>query len=172
MEEGFPAAEEPEPYELSLQERRDVEADLEDLGKMHDVFSPQGVKGVVIACQDCGQNHFYEWDLLQDNLEHMLDAGEPRMHEPAFNIHEDEYIQWDYGKGYVDALADAGLQTGRTIEVTQCPWCGTPFDAGYQYCPRCGRQLGAIRLYQELLDRGIEDREARAMLARAGYEPF
>jgi uncharacterized Zn finger protein (UPF0148 family) len=102
----------------------------------------------------------------------MLDTGEPRMHEPAFNIHEDEYIQWDYGKGYVDALADAGLQTGRTIEVTQCPWCETPFDAGYQYCPRCGRQLGAIRLYQELLDRGIEDREARAMLARAGYEPF
>jgi len=46
MEEGFPAAEEPEPYELSPQERRDVEADLEDLGKMHDVFSPQGVKGV------------------------------------------------------------------------------------------------------------------------------
>ena len=38
MEEGFPAAEEPEPYELSPQERRDVEADLEDLGKMHDVF--------------------------------------------------------------------------------------------------------------------------------------
>ncbi|MDP9300941.1 MAG: DUF5319 family protein, partial [Actinomycetota bacterium] len=75
MEEGFPAAEEPEPYELSPQERRDVEADLEDLGKMHDVFSPQNVKGVVIACQDCGQNHFYEWDLLQDNLEHMLDTG-------------------------------------------------------------------------------------------------
>ena len=172
MEEGFPAAEEPEPYELSPQERRDVEADLEDLGKMHDVFSLQGVKGVVIACQDCGQNHFYEWDLLQDNLEHMLDTGEPRMHEPAFNIHEDEYIQWDYGKGYVDALADAGLQQGRTIEITQCPWCETPFDTGYQYCPRCGRQLGAIRLYQELLDRGIEDREARAMLVRAGYEPF
>ena len=127
MEEGFPAAEEPEPYELSPQERRDVEADLEDLG---------------------------------------------RMHEPAFNIHEDEYIQWDYGKGYVDALADAGLQQGRTIEITQCPWCETPFDTGYQYCPRCGRQLGAIRLYQELLDRGIEDREARAMLVRAGYEPF
>ena len=57
-------------------------------------------------------------------------------------------------------------------QITQCPWCETPFDTGYQYCPRCGRQLGAIRLYQELLDRGIEDREARAMLVRAGYEPF
>ena len=169
-EEGFNAEE--EPYELTPQERRDVEADLEDLGKMHVAFSPQGVKGVVIACQDCGQNHFYEWALLQDNLEHMLDTGEPRMHEPAFDIQEDEYIQWDYGKGYVDALADSGLQPGRAIEITLCPWCGTPFDAGYQFCPRCGRQLGAIRLYQELLDRGIEEREVRALLIRAGYEPF
>jgi hypothetical protein len=29
----------------------------------------------------------------------MLQSGEPRMHEPAFNIAEEEYIQWDYGKG-------------------------------------------------------------------------
>src|SRR5215813_2066629 len=75
-EEDFSAEE--EPYELTPQERRDVEADLEDLGKMHASFAPQGVKGVVIACQDCGQNHYYEWALLQDNLEHMLDTGEPR----------------------------------------------------------------------------------------------
>ena len=70
------------------------------------------------------------------------------------------------------SLADSGLQPGRTIEVTQCPWCATPFDAGYQFCPRCGRQLGAIRLYRELIDRGIEECEVRALLVRAGYEPF
>jgi len=161
-----------EPIELTPEERADVEADLDDLASMRTLFAAQGVKGVVIACQDCGANHFYEWDLLQDNLEHMLDTGEPRMHEPAWDIQEDEYIQWDYGKGYVDALADTGLQPGRSVEITQCPWCTTPFDPGYQYCPRCGRQLGAIRLYAELLDRGIEEREARAMLVRAGFEPF
>jgi predicted nucleic acid-binding Zn-ribbon protein len=160
------------PRALEPQEREDIEADLGDLRAMRDCFAPQGVKGVVIACPDCGANHFYEWDLLRDNLEFMLDTGEPRMHEPAFEVREDEYIQWDYGKGYVDALADSGLQPGRAIEITQCPWCGTPFDAGYQFCPRCGRQLGAIRLYQELLDRGIEEREVRALLIRAGYEPF
>jgi Family of unknown function (DUF5319) len=161
-----------EPVELSAQERHDIEADLEDLAAMHGVFSPQGVKGVVIACQDCGQNHFYEWELLRDNLDHMLDTGEPRMHEPAFGIVEDEYIQWDYGKGYVDAISDAGLQPERRIEITRCPWCETPFDEGFHYCPRCGRQLGAVRLYQELLSRGIDERDARAMLVRAGYEPF
>ena len=103
-----------EPIELTAAERRDIEADLSDLGSMRAVFSPQGVKGVVIACQDCGANHFYEWELLRDNLEHMLSSGEPRMHEPAFDLVEEEYIQWDYGKGYIDALADTGLQPDRT----------------------------------------------------------
>jgi hypothetical protein len=161
-----------EPFELTDQEREDIAADLEDLAAMRDVFSPQSVKGVVIACQDCGQNHFYEWDLLRDNLEQMLATGEPRMHEPAWNIDESEYIQWDYGKGYVDALADTGLEPERRIEVTRCPWCETPFDTAFRFCPRCGRSLGAVRLYTELLSRGIEERDARAMLVRAGFDPF
>ncbi|HSH34164.1 MAG TPA: DUF5319 family protein [Actinomycetota bacterium] len=82
-----------EPIELTAAERRDIEADLSDLGSMRAVFSPQGVKGVVIACQDCGANHYYEWELLRDNLEHMLSSGEPRMHEPAFDLVEEEYIK-------------------------------------------------------------------------------
>jgi hypothetical protein len=161
-----------EPLDLSPEERADITADLDDLGAMRSTFHPQGVKGVVIACQDCGANHFYEWDLLRDNLEHMLETGEPRMHEPAFNIHEDEYIQWDYGKGYVDALSDTGLEPDRRIEVTHCPWCSTAFEPHFQFCPRCGRSLGAVRLYRELLDRGLEEREVRSMLVRAGFEPF
>jgi hypothetical protein len=161
-----------EPYELSADERADIEADLNDLGAMRAIFAAQGVKGVVIACQDCGQNHFYEWELLHENLEHMLATGEPRMHEPAWNVHEDEYIQWDYGKGYIDALADTGLEPDKKIEVTQCPWCETAFEPHFQFCPRCGRSLGAVRLYRELIANGTEEREARAMLIRAGYEPF
>jgi hypothetical protein len=171
MSEGeFPTGD--EPYELSEQEREDIAADLDDLASMRGAFSAQGVKGVVIACQECGQNHFYEWELLRDNLEHMLSAGEPRMHEPAWDIQEDEYIQWDYGKGYVDALADTGLEPDRKLEVTACPWCHTPFGEDFSFCPRCGRSLGVVRLYRELLDRGIDERDARALLIRAGFEPF
>lgn len=161
-----------EPYELSADERRDIEADLDDLGSMRTAFSGQGVKGVVIACQECGANHFYEWELLRDNLEHMLASGEPRMHEPAFNIVEEEYIQWDYGKGYVDALADAGLESERRIELASCPWCRTAFAEDHDYCPRCGRSMGPARLFQELVGRGMEEREVRALLVRAGFEPF
>ena len=161
-----------ERYELSPDERSDIEADLDDLSAMRTMFSPQGVKGVVIACQDCGANHFYEWELIRDNLEQMLETGEPRMHEPAFDIVEEEYIQWDYGKGYVDALADTGLEPDRKIEITQCPWCETAFEPHFQFCPRCGRSLGTVRLYKELVNRGLDEREVRAMLVRAGYEPF
>ena len=161
-----------EPIELTPDERADVEADIHDLAAMRGLFASQGVKGVVIACQDCGANHFYEWALLQDNLENMLQTGEPRMHEPAFEIQEEEYIQWDYGKGYIDALADTGLEPDRRIEVSQCPWCETAFEPHFQFCPRCGRSLGAVRLYHEMVGRGMEEREVRALLVKAGYEPF
>ena len=161
-----------EPYELTAEERRDIQSDMDDLSSMRSVFSTQGVKGVVIACQDCGANHFYEWELLRDNLEHMLRSGEARMHEPAFDIVEEEYIQWDYGKGYIDALADTGLEPDNRVEVTRCPWCRTPAEDHFQFCPRCGRSFAAVRIYKELVDRGLDERDVRAMLVRAGFEPF
>jgi hypothetical protein len=161
-----------EPMELTLEERRDIEADLADLAVMRTVFEPRAVKGVVIACQDCGTNHYYEWELLEENLHHTLETGEPRMHEPAYHIVEDEYVAWDYAKGYVDALADSGLEPERLIEVGACPWCGMTLDDAFAFCPRCGRALGALRLYHELVGGGMDERDARALLVRAGYEPF
>ena len=102
---------------------------------MRGVFAQQGVKGVVIACPDCGANHYYEWELLKENLEHMLQTGEPRMHEPAFEVREDEYIQWDYGKGYIDALADTGLEPDRRVEVTRAPGAETPAEDFFSSVP-------------------------------------
>src|SRR5436190_4517287 len=141
-----------EPQDLDPAERENIEADLDDLSGMKIVFAGQGVRGVVIACPDCGSNHFYEWDLLRESLEHMLETGEPRMHEPAFEPREDEYVVWDYGKGYVDALADAGLDPATRIELTVCPWCEGTLDPAFTYCPNCGRSLGPVRLYRELTE--------------------
>src|SRR3989475_11264021 len=159
-------------HELSEDERESVEADLEDLDSMRTVFEPQGAKGVVIACTECGANHYYGWELLRESLEHMLDTGEPRVHEPAYQPREDDYVVWDYGKGYVDALADAGLEEGSSVPVTSCPWCETPVEPHFAFCSRCGRSLAVVRLFRELKERGIDEREARALLLRAGFEPF
>ncbi len=163
--------EEPSPP-LSAEERDSVQADLRDLDAMREVFETQGARGVVIACTECGSNHYYDWDLLKDSLGHMLSTGEPRMHEPAYEPREDDYVAWDYGKGYVDALADAGLDESLPIEATACAWCGTAIDGSFAFCPSCGRALAVIRLYQELRGRGLDDKEVRAILVRAGFEPF
>ncbi|HEX9235058.1 MAG TPA: DUF5319 family protein [Actinomycetota bacterium] len=157
---------------LSDDERNGIEADLEDLDAMRAAFEAQGAKGVVIACTDCGSNHFYGWDLLKESLEHMLETGEPRMHEPAYQPREDDYVIWDYGKGYVDALADTGLDGGAGVELTACPWCASSVEAQFAFCPACGRSLGPARLLRELIQRGMDEQEVRALLVRAGFEPF
>jgi RNase P subunit RPR2 len=157
---------------LTSEERDSVRADIEDLDAMRHAFEPQGAKGVVISCSECGANHFYGWELLRDSLEHMLQTGEPRMHEPAFEPREDDYVVWDYGKGYVDALADAGLDGDEAPDIRACAWCHSPVDPRSSFCPQCGRPLAVIRLFRQLLDRGLEEREAKALLVRAGFEPF
>src|SRR5262245_32214371 len=159
-------------HPLNEEERESVEADLEDLDSMRTVFEAQGAKGVVIACTECGANHYYGWELLKESLEHMLDTGEPRVHEPAYQPREDDYVVWDYGKGYVDALADAGLEGGSRIELTSCGWCETPVESHDAFCSHCGRPIAVLRLYRELLERGIEEQQVRSMLLRAGFEPF
>jgi hypothetical protein len=165
-------AEEEEQRPLDAEERRNIEADLEDLKGMQGAFEPQGMRGVVIACPECGTDHFYSWDLLRESLEHMLETGEPRMHEPAFDPREEDYVLWDYGKGYVDALSDAGLRESKAVDVLTCAWCETPAEPHFSYCFKCGRSLAPVRLLQELVSRGMDEREARALLVRAGFDPF
>ncbi|MGH2663353.1 MAG: DUF5319 family protein [Actinomycetota bacterium] len=154
------------------EEKENIQADLEDLGSMQAAFQAQGMKGVIVACPDCGSDHYYGWDLLRENLEHMLATGEPRMHEPAFEPKEEDYVLWDYGKGYVDALADAGLDAGQPVGVGACAWCDTPLEPHFAFCPRCGRPTAPARLLAELVNRGMDQREARALLVKAGFEPF
>jgi Family of unknown function (DUF5319)/zinc-ribbon domain len=132
---------------LPADERESVEADLRDLKGMRVAFETQGAKGVVINCTDCGMNHYFGWELLKESLEHMLQTGEPRMHEPAFAPNEEDYIAWDYAKGYLDALGDAGLGPESRFDVRACPWCSTKLEPDYSFCPRCGRTLAVARLY-------------------------
>ena len=165
-------AEDPAAEPLDPDERKNIEADLVDLEGMRSVFEAQGMRGVVIACPECGSDHFYGWDLLRESLEHMLKTGEPRMHEPAFEPRAEDYVLWDYGKGYVDALTEAGLQDAGPVDLLSCSWCETPVEPHYSYCFKCGRSLAPLRLLKELVARGMDEREARALLVKAGFDPI
>lgn len=169
--EEEPFEDEP-PRPLDSQERKDVQADLQDLSRMRSAFEPQGMRGVVIACPDCGSDHYYGWDLLKENLEHMLESGEPRMHEPAFEPREEDYLVWDYAKGFVDALAEVGLETAEGVDLDHCAWCDGAVEPHFKFCPKCGRSLAPLRLLKQLLGRGMDEREVRVLLVKAGFDPL
>jgi len=89
---------------LSEDERADVLADLAELAEFRATLAPQGVHGITVECADCGEQHFFGWDLMAANLRAMLGEGRTHVHEPAFDPDHDAYVSWDYARGYTDAV--------------------------------------------------------------------
>ena len=92
---------------LTLEEREEIVADLEDLEVFQALLAPRGVRGLVVDCDDCREPHYFSWDLLRGNLRHLLDVGQSRVHEPAFGPDPAEYVSWDYAHGFADGVMDA-----------------------------------------------------------------
>jgi hypothetical protein len=89
---------------LSDEERADVEADLAELADFRATLAPQGVAGIVVECGDCGEQHYFGWDLMAANLRALLGNGRTHVHEPAYEPDPDAYVSWDYARGYTDAV--------------------------------------------------------------------
>ena len=98
---------------LSPAEREDVLADLEDLEVFQALLEPRGVRGLVVDCDDCEEPHYFSWQLLRGNLRHLLDAGQSRVHEPAFNPDPADYVSWDYARGYADGVLTSAEDADR-----------------------------------------------------------
>jgi hypothetical protein len=92
---------------LTVEEREDILADLEDLEVFQTLLEPRGVRGLVVDCQDCDEPHYFAWDLLRGNLRHLLDDGLPRVHEPAYAPDPADYVSWDYARGFADGVLTA-----------------------------------------------------------------
>lgn len=173
--------------EMDPEERESVIEDLEDLEAMRQVFDARGYKGVVIVCSECGEDHYYGWDMLKDSLEHMLETGEPRLHEPAFEPHPDEYVGWDYARGYLDALTEADADDMEAPEEgekrsaawiadrNRCSWCRgrlpTRAWGDWTYCPYCGASLAPLRLVDALAARGWSEEDIASLMDECGFEP-
>ncbi|SQI37827.1 Uncharacterised protein [Rhodococcus coprophilus] len=94
---------------LDPAERLAVEEDLADLAVYEALLAPRGVRGLVVCCEDCHQDHYHDWDMLRANLLQLLVDGTVRPHEPAFDPAPDAYVTWDYCRGYADASMNEAL---------------------------------------------------------------
>ena len=87
---------------LDEEERELLQQDLVDVRVLKELLGPKGIKGTEFYCPDCEEDHYLTWDLLAGNLQEILEAGESPVHEPAFEPDPEEYVKWDYARGFLD----------------------------------------------------------------------
>jgi hypothetical protein len=95
----------PAPPPLTMEERAGVLDDLAELEVFRTLLEPTGVKGIVVDCPDCEEEHHVDWALMQANLRQLLEEGQTGRHEPPFDPDPDDYVSWDYASGYADGVA-------------------------------------------------------------------
>ena len=140
-EERDPFEEEDAP--LAEEEIEALQQDLVDVQSLKELLGPRGIKGTVFFCPDCNEDHYLGWDLLTGNLKELLAQGESPVHEPAFDPDPDEYVSWDYARGFLD-----GYESYEQEELTE---------------------MGEA-LIAELADRGWPITDVRSLLARVGLD--
>jgi hypothetical protein len=165
-----------EPRPLDREEATRVRRDLEDLYAFRQTFEPEGFKGVSVFCEDCVEEHFYGWKMLEENLTALLESGETPVHEPAFDPRPDEYVDWQYAQGYVDGLSDSEFTVLPSLDkVDGCPHCARPFPGDARdltFCSSCGEHLGFARIAQALVQRGIPIEEVADLFRGARVPPL
>ncbi|MEV8633112.1 DUF5319 family protein [Streptosporangium sp. NPDC051023] len=91
---------------LTSAERDEAMTDLADVEVFRSLLEPQGVLGLVLDCPECGEQHYFDWELLRGNLRQMIENGRPQVHEPAYQPDPANYVTWEYARGYVDGVID------------------------------------------------------------------
>jgi hypothetical protein len=135
-----------DPFEeppLDEGEKEALRRDLIDVQTLKALLGPRGIKGTVFFCPDCNEDHYLAWDLLTGNLQELLDQGESPIHEPAFDPDPDDYVGWDYARGFLD-----GYESYEQEELAEI----------------------SDRLIDQLRGRGLEEPDIRALLALVGLD--
>lgn len=178
--------------ELDPDEREAILEELEDLASLRDLFEDRGYRGVLITCAECGDDHFYDWELLKESLEHMLETGEPRMHEPPYSPDPENYLSWEYGRGFLDAQAELDLsQSSAPVDEeadpdtdeaqpqwlgdrSRCPYCrgklASRATAEWLHCPFCGASFAPLRLVDALASKGWDEEDIVSLMDDCGFE--
>lgn len=162
---------EEEAEDIGEDEREALQQDLVDVKTLKAVLGSRGIRGVVVYCPDCDDDHYLGWDLLAGNLQQILDSGKPPVHEPAWEPDPDEYVSWDYARGFLDGYETYPEERSGD---DKCGYCGNQLpEGGYEwaYCPSCGKDLAPINLIFELRRRGWSGDRIAELLEKSGFEP-
>ena len=89
---------------LTQEERIQIERDLILVRKFKAALQPRGINGIFFYCEDCDQQHFYDWDIMTANMRSTLAGELSPVHEPSANPNPDAYLPWDYCLGYLDGM--------------------------------------------------------------------
>lgn len=90
--------------ELTEQEKADIRTDLRLVQKFQRALEPRGIRGIFFLCEDCQENHFYDWPILAANMRATLSGELAPVHEPSADLNPEAYVPWDYCLGYLDGL--------------------------------------------------------------------
>jgi len=157
--------------EIDEVEREALHQDLLDVKTLKAVLGSRGIRGVVVYCPDCEADHFLGWDLLAGNLQEILEKGQPPVHEPAWEPDPDEYVSWDYARGFLDGYEGEPVERSSNAN---CGYCGGALpEGGYEwaYCPACGKDLAPINLIYALRKKGWPPEKIAEVMQEAGFEP-
>jgi hypothetical protein len=132
---------------LEEEERDLLRQDLVDVRALREMLGSRGLKGAVFFCPDCEEDHYLTWDLLEGNLEQLLDQGESPVHEPAYDPDPEEYVSWDYARGFLDgyeSFEDEDLNNLSLLLLAELRDKGWPADRVKGLFARLGLQMPVL----------------------------
>ncbi|MDF5820505.1 DUF5319 domain-containing protein [Corynebacterium felinum] len=89
---------------LSEDERALLSQELDLVRRFRTVLTPHGINGIFFYCDDCDEQHFYDWDIMEGNMLATLAGELAPVHEPSAQPNPNAYVPWDYCLGYLDGL--------------------------------------------------------------------
>lgn len=88
---------------VSEEEKVGLRQDLTLVRKFRKLLEPHGARGITMFCEDCGEPHYYDWNIIESNITLMLNDQTMPVHEPLVQPNPHDYVTWDYCLGYADA---------------------------------------------------------------------
>jgi hypothetical protein len=155
---------------IDAAERDALSQDLVDVKTLKAVLLNKGIKGVVVFCPDCDDDHYLGWDLLAGNLQQILDSGTTPVHEPAWEPDPDEYVTWDYARGFLDGYES---YSDDRVLTEVCAYCGSPLSepmADWSFCPFCGKDFAPVNLLSSLRRQGWDRKRIWALFEECGMQ--